>query len=185
MFNVIEYDIIKAVKERKIQNFAHGANCWSTMGAGIADKVRTQMPELYAADREFHLIPEKRLGRYSEATLKNGVHGYNLYTQFYPGPHASLDMIRSSLTLALENVAEDLVLDQTVRFGLPAVGCGIGGLSFLQVAQVVHEVTFTLTQDYPGRSVDVYMFVFPGAFEAERKMAAEAGYTFEVDKGEL
>lgn len=185
MFNIIEYDILRAVKEKKIQHFAHGANCWSTMGAGIADKVRTEMPELYKADCEFHLTPEQRLGRISQAELRNGVRGYNLYTQYNPGPNARSEMLRSSLTLALEDVAEDLVMDETVRFGIPAIGCGIGGLEFIEVARVIHEVTHVLRQDYPGRTVEVWMFVFPGAFKEDRVHTASQGYAFEVDRGEL
>ncbi|AIX13019.1 hypothetical protein HWB57_gp012 [Erwinia phage vB_EamM-Bue1] len=182
MFNLIEGDLLQAVHQKKITHFAHGANCWSTMGAGIAGKIAQQFPALYQADVNFHLMPEQRLGRVSGVDLPGGVRGYNLYTQFYPGPNARTDMIRSSLTLMLESIAEGLVEGEYVKVGIPAIGCGIGGLQFIEVARVVHEVTYTLQQDYPGRGVELYMFVFNEQFNVERVRAAEAGYFFQVEE---
>lgn len=180
MIKVIEQDIFKALKTKQIQVFAHGANCWSTMGAGIAYHVNQNLPMLYKADKDYHLEPEKRLGRCSSSPLGNGAHGYNLYTQFYPGPHAKLEMIRSSLTLMLEEIAEQMVPEQEIVVGLPAIGCGIGGLNFFDVVTVINEVSELLALDYPTKTVSVVVFLFPDAFPEERKALSEAGIIEEV-----
>ncbi|AXY86701.1 hypothetical protein SeLz1_106 [Salmonella phage SenALZ1] len=91
-------DLLKAATSFNLINaFAHGANCWSVMGAGIANHVRLDFPEIYRADQLDERGPEQRLGNMSYAfDHDTGVWGFNLYTQFYPGPNARMPSIISS-----------------------------------------------------------------------------------------
>lgn len=175
MLHIVQGDLLKATREGKIQHMAHGANCWSTMGAGIAGIIARDFPELYEADKTHHLLPEQRLGRFSEANLKCGAKGYNLYTQNYPGPHARLDMIKSSLTLVAEHIAEEMVPEEVTYLGFPALGCGIGGLQFLDMGSVVEEVSDLLEADYPNKTVVFCLFVMPGQFSSDVELIKSNG----------
>ena len=75
-------DAIKLFKEGKFDAFAHGCNCFCTMGKGIAKQVKSDLEELYRAD----VVNGKRgnrgkLGTFSSHQFDFGV-GFNLYTQY-------------------------------------------------------------------------------------------------------
>lgn len=157
-------DIFKAFENNEIQHLAHGANCWSTMGAGIAGMIRSRYPEAFQADCEYELNPEQRIGRFSSAVLNDGSVIHNLYTQFYPGPNAHIDFIISALTLCLEEIAEEMEPDTEVNFGMPAIGCGIGGVSFYQMFKAVQKVSDQISLDYPGRKINIFIFTLGDQF---------------------
>lgn len=57
-------DLLKAACSfNLIDIFAHGANCWSTMGAGIALHIGNNFPALREVDANDPRGPEQRLGR--------------------------------------------------------------------------------------------------------------------------
>lgn len=75
-------DAIKLFKEGKFDAFAHGCNCFCTMGKGLAKQVKKDLEELYRAD----VVNGKRgnrgkLGGFSNHQFSFGV-GFNLYTQY-------------------------------------------------------------------------------------------------------
>lgn len=162
-------DLLKSARTHNLINaLGHGANCWSTMGSGIAGKIASDFRELMLTDKIDERSPEERMGNLSHAFDK-GFLGFNLYTQFYPGPNAKFEAVKSSVQLMLENVHElvDADHDDKVVIGLPAIGCGIGGLQFRLVAQLVHSLVVQANED--GYNAVVVFYVMPGQFEAEIK----------------
>ncbi|EGJ6623163.1 hypothetical protein INC21_003109 [Salmonella enterica] len=153
-------DLLKAACSfNLIDIFAHGANCWSTMGAGIALHIGNNFPALREVDANDPRGPEQRLGGMSYAfDHSTGVWGANLYTQFYPGPNARMPSVISSVQTMFEQVHEivEASKDETVYVGLPAIGCGIGGLNLYDVVRQVEALAETLYEDTRCRVVPVF-----------------------------
>ena len=50
----------------------HQANCFKTMGAGIAKSIAEKYPEAHLADKSLPLSPTQRLGKFSYAKAEDG-----------------------------------------------------------------------------------------------------------------
>ena len=76
-------DLIEAVKSGEVNVFAHGANCFCTMGSGIAPLIKEAFPKMYSADLKTEKGDKGKLGTITVAFLENGsVAGFNLYSQY-------------------------------------------------------------------------------------------------------
>lgn len=119
---------------------AHSANCFHLMGHGIAPLIKARYPEAWHADLKTEKGANK-LGEFSCAYVKDTgdcILVYNLYGQYHPGREANLAAIKS----ALEKMRED-ALDKFKywpKCGIPALGCGIGGLSIDALLLVLEDV---------------------------------------------
>lgn len=116
---------------------AHGANCFSTMGAGIAKQIKERYPKAFLADNRDRRIPRERLGDLSMVLVgPSNFLLFNLYTQYNPGPN--LDY--SALELSLRKMAMVLKLTTNVKIGLPQIGCGIAGGDWERVKEIIQRV---------------------------------------------
>lgn len=153
-------DLLKAACSFNLINiFAHGANCWSAMGAGIALHIGNNFPALREVDANDPRGPEQRLGGMSYAfDHSKGVWGANLYTQFYPGPNARMPSVISSVQILFEQVHEivEATSEETVYVGLPAIGCGIGGLKLFSVVCQINKVAVSVFEETRRRVVPVF-----------------------------
>ena len=132
-------NVINALKDGDIDGIAHQANCYKTMGAGIALSIRNELPELYEADQNDRRNVEQRFGGFSFAVLNSispRSFGYNLYSQFKPGPFTDL----CALERAMKSMASHMQLGRKeARLGIPLIGCGIGGAKWAEVSSVIAE----------------------------------------------
>lgn len=153
-------DLLKAACSFNLINiFAHGANCWSTMGSGIAGAIARDFKALRDADANDPRGPDQRLGGMSYAfDPSNGTWGANLYTQFYPGPNARMPSVISSVQTLFEQVHEivEATKDEVVYVGFPAIGCGIGGLNLFNVVCQINKVAESVLEDTKRRVVPVF-----------------------------
>lgn len=177
-------DLIQAAMSfNLIDIFAHGANCWSTMGAGIARIVAMEFPAVALADVEDERSPDARLGGFSHAfDHSKGVHGANLYTQFYPGPNARMPSVISSVQLLFERVHEivEATDEETVYVGFPAIGCGIGGLNFQNVVCQISKIAITIQEDSRRRVVPVFYIREKDGFDNELNSLSELAYEYGI-----
>lgn len=134
-----------------VQAIGHGVNCYGEMGAGIAVVFRRGYPAMYDEYRRRCEAGEFGLGSILAWKTKSGKAIYNLGTQFQPGRNASLEGIRWSVTRMLAHAE----LNDIGSVALPQIGCGIGGLSWNEVRNLlegvaersaVHLVTVTLPE---------------------------------------
>lgn len=114
----------------------HGCNCFASMSGGIAAAIARRYPQAREADkaavervRQSGAGRRSLLGTYSECVLPQGTI-LNLYTQYYPGPDFRMEAFRSALRLVKEK-------NHGIRFGMPWIGCGIGGASRPAVLEAV------------------------------------------------
>lgn len=80
--DTVKGDAIELFKTGEFDAFAHGCNCFCTMGKGIAKQVKSDLEPLFRAD----VINGKRgnrgkLGTFSSHKFDFGI-GFNLYTQY-------------------------------------------------------------------------------------------------------
>jgi O-acetyl-ADP-ribose deacetylase (regulator of RNase III) len=83
----IEADLFEVFEKCSDVVATHVANCWHTMGAGIARIIRKKYPSVYEADCRSEVGPSK-LGTYSLAKVNHeynrtivNLYGQNLYTR--------------------------------------------------------------------------------------------------------
>lgn len=134
---IIQGNLLALAESGQFDIIAHGANCFHVMGAGIAAQIKERYPEAYEADLGTEYGNISKLGGYSYAQVtRNGVSFtvVNAYTQFMTGPMARLEAVEQSM----RSVAA--LARPTGRVGVPAIGCGIGGLEMENVQMVFDKV---------------------------------------------
>lgn len=124
----------------KVQSIAHQANCFNTMGSGIAKQIRETYPEAYEADCRTTKGDRTKLGKFSWVKAKDGKHIYNCYSQYNYGlgqRHTNYEAIFTGLT-SIKSHAETHDLNS---LGLPhLMGCKLGGGSWRIVNSIIEEI---------------------------------------------
>ncbi len=141
------YDIDANLLEYPLQGIIHQANCFQTMGAGIAKRIKEKYPEAFEADLKAGGRGEsKRLGTFSVGQcLRDGKYIFNLYGQFNYGHYArftSYDAVCNGLV----KIARYAVENHINTLGLPKnMGCVNGGASWRIVRAIIEDVFETDT----------------------------------------
>lgn len=139
----------------------HQANCFSTMGAGIAKEIARRYPSVYLADVNYK-VPKgslNRLGHWSGAVVKNNTTGLdqlvvNMYGQYGYGKglQTNYDALSWALTRALWENRGSLG-----KVGVPYnLGCGYAGGDWNIVSNILKDLS-----DVTG--VDIYVYRLRGA----------------------
>ncbi|QGJ71244.1 Hypothetical protein PBC10988_29480 [Planctomycetales bacterium 10988] len=130
----VEGDIFKTPDE---VGLAHGCNCRGMMDAGVAVSFRDRWPEMYQQYKKLCDDGEFNLGEMFVWQDDNtGRTVFNLATQREPGPHASIDALRTAMT-KMRDHAGGL---QVETIAIPLIGAGIGGLTESGVKDVFTKV---------------------------------------------
>jgi O-acetyl-ADP-ribose deacetylase (regulator of RNase III) len=157
MIKEIDGDLITLAKEGKFDVIAHGCNCHSTMGAGLAP----QMAKTFGCDRfEMELIGTdvNKLGNIDYQTFVLGENAIwsledaknnrnepeltvvNAYTQYYYGRNHADGILRpldyEALTLCLRKMN---MVFQGKKIGLPMIGAGLAGGDWDQIKYLIQE----------------------------------------------
>lgn len=128
--------------EYPLQGIIHQANCFHTMGAGIAKRIKDKYPEAYAADVKAGTKGDsKRLGSYSVAHCpREDKWVYNLYGQYNYG-HMARFTSYDAVCTGLVKIARHAVENNISTLGLPKnMGCVNGGGSWRIVRAIIEDV---------------------------------------------
>jgi O-acetyl-ADP-ribose deacetylase (regulator of RNase III) len=129
----IQGDLFEHVSEGDA--IAHGVNCRGFMGSGIALPIKNKFPNNFLAYNDQcngqNLLPGDVL-----ASEENGVVVFNMATQFEPGPDARYEWVG----LAAANLYGYCRDNDISTVKLPKIGCGIGGLEWDSVRDILEEV---------------------------------------------
>lgn len=144
----IQGDLLAMYDDKMFDVIVHGCNCHCNMGGGIAALIAKRYPDVEAADNDTvcglyeklgTVYPVLQSGFLSEwlPSLFKRRYVINAYTQYEPGADANLQAIR----LAFRDLADQAKGHgwDKLRIGIPAIGCGIGGLTWDQVGPVIDE----------------------------------------------
>lgn len=139
---MITHQIGNLVKE-PLDAFIHQANCFNTMGSGVAKEVRETYPEVYDADCRTIKGDTNKLGTFSFAKTKDGKIGYNLYSQFNYGYDGKLYTNYGAMRHGLEKIREHIKtnLKLNSKVGIPCrMGCARGGGDWNEVMNIIKDV---------------------------------------------
>lgn len=127
---IVKGDMVKSMINGELQAYAHQANCFCTMGRGIAPLLVEANPEVLKVDKETEKGCPYKLGGFSVTTDTSKPLVYNLYGQFHwskfktrGGINTDYDALRDSL----EGALEDMWKKGITQLGIPLIGCGLAG----------------------------------------------------------
>jgi O-acetyl-ADP-ribose deacetylase (regulator of RNase III) len=125
--------------ELDVDALGHGVNCRGKMGAGIAVQFKKKFPYMYDNYRSLCASHYLHLGQVYVYKPVWTTHDkrlvYNIASQDLPGANANLEAIR----VAVEFVRFDAERRGLNTVALPQIGCGIGGLEWAEVKEVLRE----------------------------------------------
>ena len=133
MFSEITGDLFDPA--HGFEAIGHGVNLKGVMGAGIAKTVSDRYPAIMEPYRRACRSGELALGGHQMWEAPDGLLVVNLATQQDLGRDARLWAVEQSVRSALD----DLVGRGVSRFGVPQLGCGIGGLDWDAVSAVLEQ----------------------------------------------
>ena len=142
MVNYIDGDLIKLAKQGNFDVIAHGCNCKSTMGAGIAP----QMAKAFGCDKfwmERLGITITKLGNidYQHVIIgEKELTVVNAYTQYnYGRNHSDGDAIPFSyeaFTLCMKKMNN---IFKGKHIGLPKIGAGLAGGDWSLIEKIINK----------------------------------------------
>jgi len=128
----------------------HQANCFCTMGSGIARQIREKYPEAYDTDCLTKSGELKKLGTFSWVKAHDDKYIYNCYSQYRYGReqrHTNYEAIYTGLS-AIEQHAKTNGL---TSLSLPHnMGCMLGGGSWNIVNAIIEDI-------FGENSIDLYI----------------------------
>ena len=135
MLKYITGDLVKQAEEFDL--IGHGANCFCTMGSGIAPLIKNKFPEAFEVDCETLVGDRKKLGTisYTKRTTPIVVNCYSQYD--YRGRRNNImdlnyDALRSAMKLIKENFSGK-------RMGFPMIGSGLAGGDWNIISKIIEE----------------------------------------------
>lgn len=142
----------------------HQANCFATMGAGIAKQIAHRHPEALLADRTYK-IPvgsKARLGQFSHVWV-NGPSGrrmiVNLYAQYNygRGKQTNTEAFEAGINHLFESIQHSAHKDAVI--GIPYnIGCGLAGGNWPEIEAIInraanrYQLTVHLYRFNPGKN---------------------------------
>lgn len=121
----------------------HGVNTHGVMGSGIALPFKNKFPKMYEEYVRFcvqgHLLPGQTMIFFAPEDILI----YNAATQDAPGPNARYEWIDSSVREAASfqiKRNKDFPERNPLLISMPRIGCGIGGLEWEKVEQILLEI---------------------------------------------
>jgi O-acetyl-ADP-ribose deacetylase (regulator of RNase III) len=129
-----------------VDAIGHCANCFCTMGSGIARQIKLQLPEAYAEDLKGVSGDRNKFGKFSVAEIKkpqiktNIKYVYNLYGQYNYGTD-SRKLNYESIYTALTGMKNHAITKDIKTVGFPEnMGCMLAGGSWNIVYAMIKDV---------------------------------------------
>lgn len=157
---VVKGDMVKSMLNGELQAYAHQANCFCTMGKGIAPLLAKANPEVFKADRETEKGSPYKLGKFSVTTDTSKPLVYNLYGQFHWSKFKTQKGINTdynALESSLESALEDMWKKEITKLGIPLIGCGLAGGEW----EIVKDMVIGISDWY---QIDVTVFVLDDSY---------------------
>lgn len=153
MIKIIDGDIFEV---KDIDVIIHQANCFCTMGSGIAKTISKLYPEAVKADKATEAGDERKLGTFTYAVCKDNKIIVNMYSQYGYGR----GMIFTELE-AMSNVLFKIFeMFPTHKIAIPyGIGCGLGGEKWDNVFNVITNVHDVLKLEGIELDIKIVRFV--------------------------
>jgi O-acetyl-ADP-ribose deacetylase (regulator of RNase III) len=138
---IIDGDLLEYAKINQFDVIVHGANCFCTMGAGIAKQIKEQFPEAYDADCRTTKGDILKLGSYTYRKARNyDFIIINGYTQFHYGKN-HIDGVENpvdyeAITLVMRKINYNF---KGRRIGMPKIGAGLAGGDWNIISKIIER----------------------------------------------
>ena len=147
-------NLIDLAEAGEFNIIVHGANCWNTMGSGIAREIRERYPKAYEVDGTTIAGDYNKLGNYT-IMLGKQFNIINAYTQFGFNRGGARDDVfeYASFAVILQKLAYEY---PTCKFGFPLIGQGLAGGDPGKIMALLKD--FSNKVESTGGSVTVVLF---------------------------
>lgn len=139
MMQIIHGDLIGRANSGAFDVIVHGCNCFHTMGAGLAKRIRQRFPAAYNADCRTLKGDRGKLGTCSVAPCMTqqgqSLYVVNAYIQYDwrgVGRKANYDAIRQCLAWVAQTYPKH-------RIGLPMIGSGLAGGDWAIIEGIIED----------------------------------------------
>lgn len=135
------YEVDENLLEYPLEGIIHQANCFHTMGGGIAARIKAKYPDAYNADISSGPKGDShRLGSFSIAQARDNKWIYNLYGQYNYG-HMARFTSYDAVCNGLGKIEKDTQKKELKTLGLPKnMGCVLGGGSWTIVRAIIEHI---------------------------------------------
>ena len=159
MITTVNHDVLKHPSNAII----HQANCYHTMGAGIAKRIRTVYPEAFKADCDTIRGDINKLGTFSVAYTKDGSYIYNLYGQHKFGRDKRYTNYEAVYT-GLSSIKEHMI-DNTIKsVNIPMkMGCNNAGGSWKVINTIIYDI-------FDNTSIEVFICNYDNKLMVNKKV---------------
>ena len=129
-------DLLDLFDHKKIDILVHGCNCFNTMGAGIAKKIKEKYIDAYNADLLTIKGDKNKLGTYSISKINETQYIINAYTQYYYFGKRPLnyEALRNVFKLINKNFNNKII-------GIPKIGAGLARGDWNIIKNIIEEET--------------------------------------------
>jgi O-acetyl-ADP-ribose deacetylase (regulator of RNase III) len=140
----IEYRKGDLLEQKDVNFIIHCANCFNTMGAGIARAIAEKYPEAVEADNQTKPGDPNKLGCFSYAKGKDGKIIANLYGQFdFGGGKRNLnyEAFYGGLEAIHNQILDSKDKKKVFVVGMPKfIGCGLANGSWRVVKAMLEDI---------------------------------------------
>lgn len=137
----INGNLIDLALREEFQVIIHGANCQTTMSAGIALQIKNNFPEAFKADLDCKLAPEEKLGTKSmyfvlPNSIKYGFAILNAHTQLtWRGRGVLVDY--KALRKCFKKIKYRFPSDFKIAY--PKIDAGLAGGDWAIISNIIDE----------------------------------------------
>lgn len=135
-------NLLTELKENRLNAILHSANCFYTMGGGIARQIAMQFPEAYEADKRDSVYGDRnKLGKFTYAQVLSDPPRfvYNMYSQFTFG--MGKQTLYDAMVEGLERIRIHAISKGLTKLGLPFnMGCTLGGGNWKIVRPIIDSI---------------------------------------------
>lgn len=137
MIKYVDGDLLKLADEGHFDVIGHGANCFCTMGSGIAPQIKAKYPEAYEVDCKTTSGDINKLGTITHTENTNPI-VVNIYSQYDTKGRrqGKIDLDYDALRSGLREVKAKF---SGKRIGMPKIGAGLAGGDWNIIEKIIEE----------------------------------------------
>jgi len=146
MMKIIKGDLIKLAEQGEFTMIVHGANCFHTMGGGIAGQLAIKYPQVLEADKKTTYADREKLGKCSIVSVDSGKNTFlvvNAYTQYQCSSGSDVFEYKHFEEFLERLVPTTLYGTQGTRrrgsIGFPMIGAGLAGGDWSRISKMIKK----------------------------------------------
>ncbi len=141
-------NLIKMADDGTFNVIIHGANCFNTLGGGIAAQLAKRSSKIVHADNQTVKGDRSKLGTYTKAVIDDiytkkvytVINAYTQYTCWDVNDMLSYDAVREVLTTVKKKFDSDP--NEVPSIGIPLIGAGLARGDWNIIEKIIKDIGF-------------------------------------------